>query len=160
MKKYLAVIISAAIGTFIAQTTAAENCQFHKIEFLTDTFKVIDDPLPGFDICGIGRVVGTINGQITSCVILSDLVPGNDIWGDGDFRFFAVKFFDVFETKDGTFQVDELGMLDFDTGFQSTMLDVTGGTGAYEGATGLLTMGPKWPNRGDVQLFQGEICMP
>jgi len=163
MKKYLVVIASVAMGALLMQPAAAENCKFHKIQLLADTFVVLEQPLPGFDWCGIGRVVGTINGHHTSCINFDDIKFSDDIWGDGDFRIVAIKFSDVFETKLGSFQVDERAFLDWGEGQSSiaaTMSVVTGGTGIYEGATGLLTMGPKWPDETKVQLYEGTICTP
>lgn len=163
MKKSLVVIISVALGAFLIQPAAAENCQFHKMQLLNDTFVIFEEPLPGFDWCGRGRVLGTINGYTTSCLKWDDIKFSDDIWGDSDYRFVAVKFFNVFETNLGTFQADERAFLDLDSGssnIAATMSEVTGGTGAYEGATGLLTMESTWPNEAKGQLYQGDICTP
>lgn len=47
------VIILVAIGAFAIQPAAAENCMFHKTQFLVDTFVEFAELLPGYDSCGI-----------------------------------------------------------------------------------------------------------
>lgn len=158
MKRFLLIIVAAAFGTFFVQPAAAEDCKFQSFQ-TTGEFEDVESP--DYDLCVTLPVVGTIKGELLSCINFADVFPTDEIWGDDGFRFVAAKWFALFKTNKGEIYANEWGMFDFDTFVQSTIFEITGGTGDYEGATGVLTLSSKWPaTKPDVSKLQGEICTP
>ncbi len=156
-----AVAVIAAL--LAASVAAAAECRSLNVSINFDEFQEID-PIGTFVFCGVFPVHGKVNGrdaQFLSCIREDDdFVASDDIFGDGDFRFFATTFFDAFETAGGDLTLNERGWIDFDTELQSSIFEVTGGSGEFQGASGLLTGAPKWPKKLNQFRIQGEICTP
>ena len=143
----------------------AEVCQNHRLELDYNEVEILDPPLPGYDGCGLfPKIRGTLNGRFTSCISFADIIPSDLLWGDGNYDYVATKWDDVIETREGDLFLEERSIIKLGAPdeilFQAGLLEVTGGTGAYEGATGTLALYQKWPNRLDLLEMRGSICTP
>ena len=143
----------------------AEVCEYHQLQLDYGASEILETPLPGYDVCGVfPKIRGTLNGRFTSCISFADIFPSDVLWGDGDYDYAATKWYDVIETRDGDLFLDERTMLKLGAPdeilFQVGLMEVTGGTGAFEGATGVLSLDQKWPNRLDLLVLKGYICTP
>lgn len=154
----------ALLGVALAATASPpdpsrwDGCSFQNVSFDYTTWVPID-PIEGQDYCvAFPQVKGTLAGRFISCGLNADFKPGADVFGDGDYRFFAAKWFDVFETREGKLFGIERGFYDFDTGIQASVFQITGGDGVYAGASGEFTFYPFWSKDGLVAYGRGYIC--
>ena len=77
-----------------------------------------------------------------------DLGSFIDIWGDSPGCIVASDYA-VFSNRKGNIYFTQRTVIDVITGAQLGIPEVEGGTGGYEGATGLLTWMPKGPGDGN-----------
>ena len=155
----IAITILAASFTVHAAPSPWDGCSFQNFKIDFGTYQAITPPLDGYDYCASLQVTGTLKGRLISCGLNADFVPSADVFGDDDFRFYAAKWFDIFETEGGTIFGTERGWVDFDNGMQASMYVIEGGTGLFEGVTGEFTFSPDWPNKGTTAIRgSGYIC--
>ncbi len=110
--------------------------------------------------CVAGDLVGTLNGRLTLFDEPDTLVIP-DPWSEGK-TLNVFHAFDTIVTQHGTITGWERGVTDFDVGFFNTsMIEITGGTGTYDGAFGYISVVSQDPV-GEVDLLElgGRICTP
>jgi hypothetical protein len=165
MERYtslFAIALLAASSTASAAPSARAGCLFQNFTIDFASYQAID-PLPGYDYCASLKVTGSLKGRVISCGLNADFLPSHAIFGDDDYRFYAAKWFDIFETEAGTIFGTERGWADFDNGLQASMYIIEGGTGVFEDATGEFTFAPDWPSQGATATRAsgyGYICPP
>lgn len=135
----------------------AEDCTYHKF---TGPTSLMEEPLPGFDVCYQGRVRGTLNGQVFSCFYVADFWASDWLWGDGNYDYFVSREFDLLETSKGTIEFLGRAVYDIPAELSTGLFVITGGTGEYEGATGKGQFYNKYPNRLEMFIYEGRICTP
>lgn len=158
------VIGVAMLGAALAANAVApapskwDGCAFQNVSF--DYRKAVEvDAIAGQDYCyAFPGITGTLHGTFISCGLNADFVPSADVFGDGDDRFYAAKWYDIFETPKGRLFGTERGFYDFETGIQASVYTITGGDGIYAGVTGELTFHPFWSKDGLVGYGRGYIC--
>jgi hypothetical protein len=156
----IAATVAFAIVTAMPPAHAAgPSCQNHNLSTSADLIQEIA-PLPTFDVCISAPLFGTLRGTFISCFKFADLVTSDGIWHDGDASFLVGRWHDEFRTPDGDVAITERGVADLSSGLQATMMLVLGGTGRYEGASGVLTITPAWPERLAGIAIRGTICTP
>lgn len=153
----------AATSVASAAPSPRAGCLFQNFKIDFASYEAID-PLPGYDYCASLKVTGSLKGRVISCGLNLDFVPSADIFvDDDDYRFYAAKWFDIFETEGGTIFGTERGWVDFDNGLQASMYIIEGGTGMFEDATGEFTFSPDWPSQGATAMRAsgyGYLCPP
>ena len=121
---------------------------------------VMSEPLAGYDVCYSGTVRGTLKGQLITCFSFADFYTSDSLWGDTNFVYWIAKGTSFLKTSKGEIFFEERGVYDFATELAAGQGEVTGGTGSYQGATGVLQFRNKWPNRLDLFVYEGQICTP
>lgn len=163
MKKSMslfAIAMLAATSVASAAPSPRAGCLFQNFKIDVASYQAID-PLPGYDYCGSLKITGSLKGRVISCGLDDDFVPSADIFADDDYRFYAAKWFDIFETERGTIFGTERGWIDFDSGLQASVYIIEGGTGMFEDATGEFTLSPDWPSQGATAMRAsgyGYVC--
>lgn len=164
MRHLVTAVVVCLVGIGVPWAAAAEDCQYQVIKLnLAD--RDLPEPPPGWDYCESYPIRGTLTGQWTTCIKWVDFFWSDDIWGDGVSDKWVFKNFDWFETSDGELLMDRWHMFHVGEPHMEKLLqvglsEITGGTQAFEGATGVLVIAPNLPNRNDVVVFQGHICTP
>ena len=153
------IVVALAFGAAVdwASPALAEDCTYHKF---TGPTSLMEEPLPGYDVCYQGRVRGTLNGQLFSCFYVADFWASDWLWGDGNYDYFVSREFDLLETSKGTIEFVGRAVYDIPAELATGLYLVTGGTGDYEGATGKMQFYNKYPNRLDLFVYEGRICTP
>ncbi len=158
MKRLFTGIASAAILAAVPSPSTAQTCRYVNLSVVAADLVYVD-PLPGFYECISVPVIGTLRGTLFSCFRLADLFTSDAIWHDGNQAVLAAWWYDEIRTRDGTISIVERGMADLATGVQSTLMSISGGSGSFSEATGVLTLSPEWPNR-TASTIQGTLCTP
>ena len=160
MKKALVVTILVLMGAAAPWAVTAQDCQYHNAKIDFSTGEAID---PGdYDFCFDGaKLVGTLNGTYGYCINDDTFVSSDTIFGDGWTQIETEKFESWVVTKTGTLVLREWAWYDGDFGVESGFAKVTGGTGAFEDAFGILPWSPRWPDRSTFAYpLEGYICTP
>jgi hypothetical protein len=160
MKKTIISLIAMLVGMSAVNAAPSpwDGCAFQNFAFDFRTYQAMD-PIEGYDYCALfPKVTGTLKGRFISCGLNADFRPSADVFADDDFRFYAAKWFDIFETRDGRIFGTERGIYDFDTGIQASVFVITGGEGKNAGVTGEFTFYPSWSKDGLVAYGRGYIC--
>ncbi|HEX8503686.1 MAG TPA: hypothetical protein VF659_24085 [Pyrinomonadaceae bacterium] len=126
-------------GTATSQT-ATENC-----------------PSP-IGLCAAGQLYGAIRGELF--LVATSLTPTQDTPVTGVFVYTAD---DVIKTKEGEIHTKDAGALNLtpgSTGDDVSIATITGGTGAYAGATGRLRIYGTFSEAGGEFFYEGELCTP
>jgi len=114
-------------------------------------------------LCTAGELIGGI--QADYAFVATGLLPANALAAAPDPALVAAIFYvgasDV-ALKHGGEHVfaSDAGVIDQATGKQAALLVITGGTGAYEGATGFLQLRGTLAGGQVTGDYSGEICTP
>ncbi len=153
-------VVGALVALMVIAWTSpalAETCKFHRFRA---AFELMDEPLADYDACYLNIVRGTINGQLISCYYETDFFPSDTLWGDGDYVYWMGKGDDFVETRKGEIFMVERAVFDLGAELATGQAVITGGTGAYENATGVLQFYNRYPHRLDLFVYEGYICTP
>jgi hypothetical protein len=151
------VAVVALVAIVGSSPMLAEDCKFHKFRA---KFELMDQPLADYDACYFNKLRGTINGQMISCYYGADFIPSDFLWTDGNYDYWAGKGDDFVETSKGDILMEERAIFDLEEELATGQAVVTGGTGAYENASGVLQFYNRYPNRLDLFVYEGWICTP
>ena len=149
-----AVSILPLLGLFSGAALADQSCRQVQanVTGLSEVFTGSNPICNGYDLCQYADIRGTLNGRWWSFWDLEDeeLVA--------DFTAFVFATDTVFKTNRGEVYGQERGILNFfaNDAFVSH-IGVTGGTDAYEGATGWIGAVVTYFSEAGGKLM-GEIC--
>ena len=124
----------------VTSQTATENC-----------------PSP-IGLCAAGQFYGAIRGELF--LVATSLTPTQDTPVTGVYMYTAD---DVIKTKEGDIYTKDAGALNLtpgSTGDDISIVTITGGTGAYTGATGRLRASGTFSESGGEFSYEGELCTP
>jgi hypothetical protein len=109
-------------------------------------------------LCAAGQFYGAIRGELL--LVATSLTPTQDTPVTGVYMYTAD---DVIKTKEGDIYTKDAGALNLapgSTGDDISIVTITGGTGAYAGATGRLRASGTFSEAGGEFSYEGELCTP
>ncbi len=164
----VSIALLAGGGLFLTNQVAADECETVKMELVTQTvtpdnpnnIAPCTSPIP---FCTEGTLAGDLEGNVHYNILslnpISNPLPklANVVRYLADSTWFL---------EDGTVQIEEVGVFDplpGGTGRFASVQVITGGTGAFVGATGELTLAGDTidhpPNTFFPQRLTGTICL-
>jgi hypothetical protein len=147
-----AVIFSAPAGN----ASAAAKCKNVRGHITSHT--VTENCNSPIALCAAGQLYGAIRGEFF--LVATSLTPTQDTPVTGVYTFTGDN---VIKTKDGDIYTKDAGVLNLtpgSTGDDVSIVTITGGTGAYAGATGRLRAPGTFSESGGEFSYEGEICTP
>jgi hypothetical protein len=152
---FFAVLAAAALVSAPAGKAAAKckNVRGH----VTSQTLTANCPSP-IGLCASGQFYGAIRGELL--LVATSLTPTQDTPVTGVFMYTAD---DVIKTKEGDIFTKDAGALNLTpggTGDDVSIVTITGGTGAYAGATGRLRVSGTFSDAGGEFSYEGELCTP
>lgn len=146
-----AALLSAPAGK--AAATKCKNVRGH----VTSQTLTENCPSP-IGLCAAGQFYGAIRGELI--LVATSLTPTHDTPVTGVYMYTAD---DVIKTKEGDIYTKDAGALNLtpgSTGDDVSIITITGGTGAYAGATGRLRAYGTFSEAGGEFSYEGELCTP
>lgn len=165
----IAILAAVAVATLTVLSGAAHGVAARekpsKARCRTVSGHITDQPLAGAECasplgrCSAGRFYGALKGDFVASA--TSFTPSGDTATTGVISFTADL---VLHTKDGDIFLKDAGTFNTTPGGRgehATVTTVTGGSGAYAGASGrLLETGTFTPEDGGYSVYTGEICTP
>lgn len=109
-------------------------------------------------LCAAGEFYGAIRGEFL--LVGTSLTPTADTPATGVLMFTGD---DVIKTREGDIHTKDAGALNLTPGSSGddvSIITITGGTGAYAGATGRLRASGTFSEAGGEFSYEGEVCTP
>lgn len=157
--KPLLILLAMLLVFPFAGAKEDDGNQCHPVNavyYMTD-YLIGAENCDGFDYCILGTLTGTPNGELTWLAYVADEIydpfgTGYNInIGVGEERI-STREGDIYSLSHATF--------DFDTSAWTELWIVTGGTGAYENATGTMVFHTKLPaSTGKPISFEGPVSL-
>lgn len=147
-----AALFSAPAG----QAAAAPKCKNVRGHVTSHT--VTENCPSPIALCAAGQFYGAIRGELF--LVATSLTPTQDTPITGVYMFTGD---DVIKTKEGEIYTKDAGALNLtpgSTGDDISIVTITGGTGAYAGATGRLRASGTFSETGGEFSYEGELCTP
>jgi len=157
MRRFLWVAFLLLLAPAIAAPAGAYTWTYHHFKFIASSYTVID-PIEPYTSCATYRIVGTLNGLYTSCTNWDEWLSSTMIWGDVYGGMWTGKYESWIETNDGTLHMMEWTWIS-PFGDEAGIMRPFGGTGAFEGAAGSLSVSAKYPVEKDYEA-EGWIRTP
>jgi hypothetical protein len=158
--RWLVLALSVVALAAMPLAASAQDCNFHALK--ADFTSAVAASPGVYDGCmELTKVTGTLNGSYRVCWYNDEVVSSDEVFSDGNQALEAAKYYSSIETKHGTVDFVEWAWFDNDFGIEVGQSKVTGGTGEYAGAFGLLRWTLGLPNIPSLDLeFDGYICTP
>ena len=154
---FFAVLIAAALSSAPAgKASAAPRCKAVRGHVTSQT--VTENCPSPIGLCAGGQFYGAIRGELF--LVATSLTPTQDTPVTGVYIFTGDG---VIKTKGGDIHTKDAGALNLtpgSTGDDVSIVTITGGTGAYAGATGRLRASGTFSEAGGEFSYEGEICTP
>ena len=154
---FFAVLVSAALVSAAAgRASAAAKCKNVR-GHVTSRTATENCPSP-ISLCAAGQFYGAIRGELF--LVGTSLTPTQDTPVTGVYIFTGDG---VIKTKEGDIFTKDAGALNLTPGGSGddiSIVTITGGTGAYAGATGRLRASGTFSDEGGEFSYEGEICTP
>jgi hypothetical protein len=147
-----AALVSAPAGN-AAVATKCKNVRGH----VTSQTVTENCPSP-IGLCASGQFYGASRGELL--LVATSLTPTQDTPATGVYMYTAD---DIIKTKEGDIYTKDAGALNLtpgSTGDDISIITITGGTGAYAGATGRLRASGTFSDAGGEFSYEGEVCTP
>lgn len=161
MRKCLIGLLLLLAIAALPSSTAAQDCQYHKVKLDFSSASVLAEPIEDFDFClEVSKVVGTLNGSYLTCFYDAEFVSSSDIFGDAVEQIYAEKYYSWISTNKGDVEFIEWAWFDGDFGLEFGYAKVVGGTGDFADAFGALSFVPVWPAVVPALNLEGYICTP
>lgn len=147
-----AALISAPAG----QAAAASKCKNVRGHVTSHT--VTENCPSPIGLCAGGQFYGAIRGELF--LVATTLTPTQDTPATGVYIFTGDG---VVKTKEGDILTKDAGALNLapgSSGDDVSIVTITGGTGAYAGATGRLRASGTFSETGGEFSYEGEVCTP
>lgn len=152
-----AISITAALFSAPAgRASAASRCK--NVRGLVTSHIVTENCPSPIGLCAGGQFYGAIRGELF--LVGTSLTPTQDTPVTGVYMFTGD---DVIKTKEGDIYTKDAGALNLtpgSTGDDISIVTITGGTGAYAGATGRLRASGTFSETGGEFSYEGEVCTP
>ena len=153
-----AVLITAAalFSSPAGRASAAAKCKNVRGHVTSQT--VTENCNSPIALCAAGQFYGAIRGEFF--LVGTSLTPTQDTPVTGVYVFTGDN---VVKTKDGDIYTKDAGALNLtpgSTGDDISIVTITGGTGAYAGATGRLRASGTFSESGGEFSYEGELCTP
>ena len=155
----LAAVLVAGVALFSSpagKASAAPKCKNVRGHVTSHT--VTEDCASPIGLCAAGQFYGAIRGELL--LVATSLTPTQDTPATGVYTYTAD---DVIKTREGDIYTKDAGALNLtpgSTGDDISIITITGGTGAYEGATGRLRASGTFSEAGGEFSYEGELCTP
>ena len=153
---FFAVLVAAALFSAPAGKAAAGKCKNVRGHVTSQT--VTENCPSPIALCASGQFYGAIRGDFL--LVATSLTPTQDTPVTGVFIFTGDG---VIKTKEGDVHTKDAGALNLapgSTGDDVSIVTITGGTGAYAGATGRLRASGTFSEAGGEFSYEGELCTP
>lgn len=153
---FFAVLVAATLVSAPAGKAAAAKCKNVRGHVTSQTLTE-NCPSP-IGLCASGQFYGAIRGELL--LVATSLTPTQDTPATGVYMYTAD---DVIKTKEGDIYTKDAGALNLTpggTGDDISIVTITGGTGAYAGATGRLRASGTFSEAGGEFSYEGELCTP
>ena len=149
-------LASAALFSAPAGNAAAARCKNVRGHVTSQT--LTENCPSSIGLCATGQFYGAIRGELL--LVATSLTPTQDTPVTGVLMYTAD---DVIKTKEGDIYTKDAGALNLtpgSTGDDVSIVTITGGTGAYAGATGRLRVSGTFSEAGGEFSYEGELCTP
>ena len=154
---FFAVLVAAALFSAPAgSAAAAPKCKNVRGHVTSQT--VTENCASPIALCAAGQFYGAIRGELL--LVATSLTPTQDTPVTGVYMYTAD---DVIKTKEGDIYTKDAGALNLTPGSSGddiSIVTITGGTGAYAGATGRLRASGTFSDAGGEFSYEGELCTP
>lgn len=153
---FFAVLIAALFSAPAGQASSASKCKNVKGHVTSHT--VTENCTSPIGLCAGGQFYGPIRGELF--LVGTSLTPTQDTLVTGVYIFTGDG---VIKTKEGDINTKDAGALNLtpgSTGDDISIVTITGGTGAYAGATGRLRASGTFSETGGEFSYEGELCTP
>jgi hypothetical protein len=154
---FFAVLVAAALFSAPAGiASSAARCKNVRGHVTSQT--VTENCPSSIGLCAGGQFYGAIRGELL--LVATSLTPTQDTPATGVYMYTAD---DVIKTKEGDIYTKDAGALNLapgSTGDDISIVTITGGTGAYAGATGRLRAYGTFSDAGGEFSYEGELCTP
>jgi hypothetical protein len=153
---FFAALVAVALGSAPVGKAAAAKCKNVRGHVTSQT--VTENCPSPIALCAGGQFYGAIRGELF--LVGTSLTPTQDTPVTGVFIFTGDG---VIKTKEGDISTKDTGALNLapgSTGDDVSIVTITGGTGAYAGATGRLRASGTFSEAGGEFSYEGEICTP
>ena len=154
---FFAVLVGAALFSAPAgKAASAPKCKAVRGHVTSQT--VTENCASPIALCAGGQFYGAIRGELF--LVATSLTPTQDTPATGVYMYTAD---DVIKTKEGDIYTKDAGALNLtpgSTGDDISIVTITGGTGAYAGATGRLRASGTFSEAGGEFSYEGELCTP
>lgn len=153
---FAALVTAAFLSAPAGRASAAARCKNVRGHVTSHT--VTENCPSPIGLCAGGQFYGAIRGELF--LVGTSLTPTQDTPATGVYMFTGD---DVIKTKEGDIYTKDAGALNLtpgSTGDDISIVTITGGTGAYAGATGRLRASGTFSESGGEFSYEGEICTP
>ncbi|HEX8558260.1 MAG TPA: hypothetical protein VF668_09170 [Pyrinomonadaceae bacterium] len=150
------VVAAALFSAPAGNAAAAAKCRNVRGHVTSQT--VTENCPSPISLCAAGQFYGAIRGELL--LVATSLTPTQDTPVTGVYMYTAD---DVIKTKEGDIYTKDAGALNLtpgSTGDDVSIITITGGTGAYAGATGRLRASGTFSDAGGEFSYEGELCTP
>jgi hypothetical protein len=152
----ISITAAAVFPTAVGNAAPASKCKNVRGHVTSRT--VTENCTSPIGLCAAGEFFGAIRGELF--LVGTSLTPTQDTPVTGVYMFTGD---DVIKTKEGEIYTKDAGALNLtpgSTGDDISIVTITGGTGAYAGATGRLRASGTFSDSGGEFSYEGEICTP
>ncbi|HLM58718.1 MAG TPA: hypothetical protein VK422_21620 [Pyrinomonadaceae bacterium] len=151
-----AVLVAALFSAPAGSASAAARCKNVRGHVTSHT--VTENCSSPIALCAAGQFYGAIRGEFF--LVATSLTPTQDTPATGVYIYTGDT---VIKTKEGDIHTKDAGALNLtpgSTGDDISIVTITGGTGAYAGATGRLRASGTFSESGGEFSYEGEVCTP
>jgi hypothetical protein len=154
---FFAVLFAAALVSAPAgRASSAPKCKVVRGHVTSQT--ATENCASPISLCASGQFYGAIRGDFF--LVGTSLTPTQDTPVTGVYIFTGDN---VIKTREGEIYTKDAGALNLtpgSTGDDISIVTITGGTGAYAGATGRLRASGTFSEAGGEFSYEGELCTP
>jgi hypothetical protein len=154
----IAISITAIVTSSTSGSSAMSASKCKSVRGHVTSRSVTENCTSPINLCAEGQFYGAIRGDLS--LVATSLTPTQDTPVTGVYLFTSD---DVIRTKEGDIYTKDAGALNLtpgSTGDDVSIVTITGGTGAYTGATGRLRAYGTFSETGGEFSYEGEICTP
>ena len=164
MSRRIAAAVLFAVSAFAAVTSsaptgnAAAAAKCRNVRGHVTSRTVNENCTSPIGLCAAGQFYGAIRGELL--LVATSLTPTQDTPATGVYMYTAD---DIIKTGEGDIYTKDAGALNLtpgSTGDDISIVTITGGTGAYAGASGRLRAYGTFSDEGGEFSYEGELCTP